>query len=93
MSRRSRNQEKAMFAKMKNKNTFYHPASRRRSDRSTHSLRMDDKKRSKQPWERGRKASKKGNPRYMPKTITDKNGNRRKVYVCRPPAKPGPIGG
>ncbi len=43
----------------------------------------DRKLRSKEAWERGRGAPKKGNPRYMPKQITDKNGNPRKVYVLR----------
>ena len=37
------------------------------------------KRRSKEPWERGRGAPKKGNPRYMP---VMRNG--RKVYVVRP---------
>ena len=44
---------------------------------------QDDKKRSKEAWERGRGAPKKGNPNYTPKMITDKNGNERKVYVLR----------
>lgn len=43
----------------------------------------DMKLRSKEAWERGRGAPKKGNPRYKPKFITDKNGNKRKVYVVR----------
>ena len=45
--------------------------------------RLDRKRRSKEGHERGRGAPKKGNPRYMPKMVTDKNGNRRKVYVLR----------
>lgn len=44
---------------------------------------LDDQKRSQEAWERGRGAPKKGNPRYKPKVITDKNGNKRKVYVLR----------
>lgn len=44
---------------------------------------QDSKLRSKEAWERGRGAPKKGNPRYAPKQITDKNGNKRKVYVLR----------
>ena len=36
--------------------------------------RIDQQQRSKQDWERGRGAKKKGNPRYAPKTITNKNG-------------------
>ena len=38
----------------------------------------DKKRRSKQRWERGRGAKKKGNPRYKP---VRRNG--RKVYVLR----------
>jgi len=45
--------------------------------------RMDQLQRSQQPWERGIGAPRKGNPRYKPKMVTDKNGNRRKVYVLR----------
>lgn len=45
--------------------------------------KQDSKLRSKEAWERGRGAPKKGNPRYTPKTITDKNGVKRKVYVLR----------
>ena len=51
--------------------------------RSKHSKRMDDKKRSKQNWERGRGAKRKGNPRYKPTVITNKRGRRQKVYVLR----------
>ena len=51
--------------------------------RSKLSLKLDRARRSKQAWERGVGAPKKGNPRYAPKMITDKNGNRRKVYVVR----------
>lgn len=46
-------------------------------------LIQDRKRRSKEPWEQGVGAPKKGNPRYMPKQITDKNGHVRKVYVLR----------
>jgi len=39
--------------------------------------------RSKQDWERGRGAPHKGNPRYAPEMVTDKNGRRMKVYTVR----------
>ncbi len=39
---------------------------------------QDDKRRSKQDWERGWGAKRKGNPRYKPVT---RNG--RKVYILR----------
>jgi len=41
-------------------------------------LKQDKKRRSKQTWERGRGAKRKGNPRYKPVV---RNG--RKVYVLR----------
>ncbi|MBC8495825.1 hypothetical protein H8D36_06735 [archaeon] len=41
-------------------------------------LKQDQKRRSKQTWERGRGAKRKGNPRYKPVV---RNG--RKVYVLR----------
>lgn len=44
---------------------------------------QDQGERSKQAWERGRGAPKKGNPRYKPQVITNKNGNKQKVYVLR----------
>jgi len=40
---------------------------------------LDQKRRSKQKWERGRGAPRKGNPRYKP---VIRNG--RKVYILRP---------
>jgi hypothetical protein len=40
--------------------------------------KQDRRQRSKQPWERGRGAKRKGNPRYKP-VIRD----GRKVYVLR----------
>lgn len=46
--------------------------------RSTRSITSDRAKRSKQSWERGRGAKRKGNPNYMP---VKRNG--RKVYVLR----------
>jgi hypothetical protein len=49
--------------------------------------RADQVRRSKQPWERGRGAPKKGNPRYKPVRRRDKNGVMRKVYVLRHPTK------
>ena len=42
--------------------------------------RADQRRRSKQPWERGRGAKRKGNPRYKPVV---RNG--RKVYILRKP--------
>lgn len=39
--------------------------------------------RSKEKWERGKGAPKKGNPRYKPVIITDKNGKKKKVYKLR----------
>jgi hypothetical protein len=46
--------------------------------RSRLSINLDRSKRSKQNWERGRGARKKGNPRYKP--VIRKG---RKVYVVR----------
>ena len=43
----------------------------------------DQARRSKQPWERGRGAKKKGNPRYKPVRRRDKNDVLRKLYVLR----------
>jgi len=51
--------------------------------RSKKSLLLDRSKRSSQPWERGKKAPKKGNPRYKPKIVRDKNRKLKKVYVLR----------
>jgi len=51
--------------------------------RSKHSTNADRRQRSSEPWERGKKAPKKGNPRYKPTMVTDKNGNRKKVYKVR----------
>ena len=45
--------------------------------------KRDQNKRSKQPWERGRGASRKGNPRYRPVRVEDKNGVIRVVYILR----------
>jgi len=42
------------------------------------SYKQDAKRRSKEPWERGRGAKRKGNPRYKP---VRRKG--RKVYVLR----------
>ena len=48
---------------------------------------MDQKKRSKQAWERGKGAKRKGNPRYKPVNRRIKKGplkgKTRKVYVLR----------
>jgi len=46
--------------------------------RSSRSLKLDRAKRSKQNWERGRGAKRKGNPRYKPMMRKGK-----KVYVLR----------
>ena len=51
--------------------------------RTTRSINADRRQRSKQAWERGRGAPKKGNPRYRPIRVTDRNGNVKKVYVLR----------
>lgn len=52
--------------------------SKKPKKRSTKSLKADRARRSKEPWERGRGAKKKGNPRYKP---VIRNG--RKAYVLR----------
>ena len=44
---------------------------------------QDDKKRSKENWERGRGARKIGNPRYRPVNRRDKNNILKKVYILR----------
>lgn len=44
---------------------------------------LDQQRRSKQPWERGRGARKIGNPRYKPVRRKDKNDVLRKLYVLR----------
>lgn len=46
-------------------------------------LKLDRAKRSKEPWERGRGADRKGNPRYKPVRRRDKNDVLRKLYVLR----------
>ena len=46
-------------------------------------LKLDMKKRSKENWERGRGAKKKGNPRYKPVRRKDKNDVLRKLYILR----------
>jgi hypothetical protein len=45
--------------------------------------RQDQSRRSQQGWERGRGATKKGNPRYKPVRRRDKNDVLRKLYVLR----------
>lgn len=45
--------------------------------------RQDQTRRSKQAWERGRGAKKKGNPRYKPVRVRDKNDVLRKLYKLR----------
>lgn len=51
--------------------------------RTSRSLILDRQRRSKEPWERGRGAPRKGNPNYTPQQVVDKNGVQRKVYVLR----------
>ncbi len=46
-------------------------------------LKQDIRLRSKENWERGRGAKKKGNPRYKPVNRKDKNDVLRKLYVLR----------
>jgi len=46
-------------------------------------LKQDIRKRSKENWERGRGAKKKGNPRYKPVRRRGKDDVMRKVYVLR----------
>ena len=56
---------------------------KKRKYKSGRAYKLDRARRSKEPWERGRGAPRKGNPSYMPKEIIDKNGHKRKVYVVR----------
>jgi hypothetical protein len=46
-------------------------------------LKQDVHRRSKENWERGRGAKKKGNPRYKPVHRKDKNNVLRKLYILR----------
>ena len=46
-------------------------------------LKADMKRRSKENWERGRGAKKKGNPRYKPVRVKGKDDVVRKVYKLR----------
>jgi len=45
--------------------------------------RLDQVRRSKQDWERGRGVRKIGNPRYKPVKRRDKNDVLRKLYILR----------
>ncbi len=45
--------------------------------------RRDQTRRSKQDWERGRGAKKKGNPRYTPKRVRRADGSMTTVYKLR----------
>lgn len=47
------------------------------------SQKKDMKRRSKEGWERGKGAKKKGNPRYKPCKVRDVNDVLRKVYKLR----------
>ena len=55
----------------------------RRKVRSTRSLKLDQRKRSAQPWETGKRAKRKGNPRYKAILRKGKDGVIRKLYVRR----------
>lgn len=46
-------------------------------------LKQDIMRRSKQKWERGRGAKRKGNPRYKPVRRKGKDDVLRKLYVLR----------
>jgi hypothetical protein len=46
-------------------------------------LKSDIRRRSQQNWERGRGATKKGNPRYKPVRRRGKDDVVRKIYVLR----------
>lgn len=43
----------------------------------------DQKSRSRESWERGSGAKKKGNPRYTPKRVRRKDGSMTTVYKLR----------
>lgn len=59
-------------------------SSKKRSVRSRphRSHKLDSKRRSKEPWERGQGARKISNPNYKPKKVRTSKG-LRKVYVLR----------
>lgn len=50
---------------------------------SSRGLKQDLKKRSKENWERGSGAMRKGNPRYKPIRRRGKDDVLRKLYVLR----------
>lgn len=54
-----------------------------RRTRTSRGRSQDRKRRSREPWERGRGAPKKGNPRYKRVRRRDKNGVMRAVYILR----------
>jgi len=58
-----------------------------KTKRTKRAIKSDRRQRSAEGWERGKKAPKKNNPRYKPVMITDKNGNKKKVYKLRNPKK------
>ena len=45
--------------------------------------KQDQNRRSKEGWERGRGAKKKGNPRYKPVRVRGKDDVIRKIYKLR----------
>ena len=45
--------------------------------------RLDQVRRSKQNWERGRGAKRIGNPRYKPRRVRGKDDIVRKIYELR----------
>jgi len=51
--------------------------------RSKRSIKQDRARRSKEPWERGKKAPRKGNPRYKPVRKRRKDGTMTTTYVLR----------
>lgn len=46
-------------------------------------LKQDMRQRSKENWERGRGAKRKGNPRYKPARVRGKDDVIRKIYKLR----------
>ena len=44
---------------------------------------LDRKRRSSEPWERGRKAPKKGNPNYKRTRVKKKGGKKKTTHVYK----------
>ncbi len=59
--------------------------------KTSRGIKQDRKRRSKEPWERGRGAKRKSNPNYTPCTVTIKKGKNKgkrvKRYCLRKPKK------